>query len=224
MSHRNILKFEEFQRHTQHHQLKINLNEGLYRDITFHKIDGSEYHFNITTRPGYLIFTGDMGSFTFKRSNDMVEFFLSDKPEVDYINPEYWAEKVTASPNCGTHEHSKELAKSFLAQELSEYIEELRENDRDYEGDTRNYSNEYNVSPENLKKIEQANEWINNTLTYDHKHQFFEKLYNMNPSETGGFIISDPFDCNFNEPTYSYLWCCYAIKWGLSQYKQAITR
>lgn|GEM_PF-5173668 len=57
----------------------------------------SAYHFNVTTFPGYLVFTGDMGAFTFSRTRDMFQFHrISWDRDIPIIDYRYWAEKADA--------------------------------------------------------------------------------------------------------------------------------
>lgn len=72
-------------------------DHGVYRNIRVQAPNTYNMHFNINTIPGYLIYTGDMGSFVFSRMHDMFEFhrinWESDIPIIDY---RYWAEKAQA--------------------------------------------------------------------------------------------------------------------------------
>lgn len=85
------LTSEEFKLDVKNHVLTVNLDSGVYRDISIGKPCSSDMHYNITTRPGYLIFTGDMGCYVFNRLPDMFDFFRCER-----INPRYWSEKVQA--------------------------------------------------------------------------------------------------------------------------------
>ena len=89
------LTLEIFLEDVASHQLTVNLDQDVYRDITIKKPNDVHMHYNITTRPGFLMFSGDMGDFIFERTNDMFGFFRSED-EKYYINPGYWGEKVQA--------------------------------------------------------------------------------------------------------------------------------
>lgn len=86
-----------FLKDTQEHRMTILQNEGVYRHIRVAKPGTINMSFNVTTFPGYLVFTGDMGSFTFSRLHDMFDFMDIDwnrpVPTIDYS---YWEEKAEA--------------------------------------------------------------------------------------------------------------------------------
>lgn len=67
MSHPTL---EQFLKDVAHHQLTVNLDQGLFRDLTIQRPGCCEMHYHITTRPGYLMFTGDMGSLAFAHLAD----------------------------------------------------------------------------------------------------------------------------------------------------------
>ena len=105
---------EQFLKDIASHQLTVNLDQGVFRDLTIANPNTMEMHYNITTRPGYLMITGDMGDFIFKRTNDMFRFF---RPESGYyINPSYWGEKVEAKVF-----HAESIASSFLVRRRGEF-------------------------------------------------------------------------------------------------------
>jgi hypothetical protein len=74
------------------HQMKVKRNDGLYRHIYFGRPGTGNMSFSITTWPGYLAYTGDMGDYVFCRLDDMFQFFRTDRTP----NYSYWAEKVVA--------------------------------------------------------------------------------------------------------------------------------
>jgi hypothetical protein len=88
---------------TPEHRMTIHKDDGLYRHIHVGKPGSSNRHFNITTVPGYLFFTGDMGCYTFTRERDMFGFFnsVSWDRETPIINYRYWAEKCHAIDRYG---------------------------------------------------------------------------------------------------------------------------
>ena len=104
---------EQFLKDVKDHVLTINLDSGLYRDITIKKPHCVDMHYHIITRPEYLIFTGDMGSYVFERTTDMFGFFRKEK-----INPDYWSEKVQAGK---VKEYSADLAREALNQEFENW-------------------------------------------------------------------------------------------------------
>lgn len=83
-----------FKKDVATHQMKVLQDDGLHKHLEFTRPETYSHHFSITTWPGYLCISGDMGHYLFSRVEDMLGFFRSDRGD---INPHYWAEKVKAS-------------------------------------------------------------------------------------------------------------------------------
>jgi hypothetical protein len=79
-----------FIKDTAEHEMTILHNDGLYRHLRFKKPGTRFYWFDLITWPGYLTIAGDMGTFTFERTEDMLTFFRG----AGDINPQYWSEKI----------------------------------------------------------------------------------------------------------------------------------
>lgn len=106
---------ENFLNDVKDHVLTVNLDNGVYRDLTIKKPHTVDMHYHITTRPGYLFFTGDMGSYVFERSHDMFKFFRGN-----IINPYYWSEKLQAGK---FEEFSSDKARAALNKAFEYWIE-----------------------------------------------------------------------------------------------------
>ncbi|WP_198080413.1 hypothetical protein [Acinetobacter calcoaceticus] len=173
------------------HELVINLDQGVFRDITVKRPNSSHYHYNITTRSGYLIITGDMGCFVFKRLTDMFEFFR-DEGEGYSINPYYWAEKLEA----GVFEkYSPEVARAALNQEFE------------------NWKEWHDCDDEQIAEEKEQLDWIDT----DDYFEFVEAIRNWTPNPNG-VQLTDFFEHNLNEYTYDYIWCLYAIVHAIKLY------
>jgi len=90
--------------------MKTLLNEGVYRHLSFRKPGTTNYSFQITTWPGYLCISGDVGHFVFRRTHDMFDFFSGP------ISEGYYKEKCVA----GDCESFNEDTWPELLQELLE--------------------------------------------------------------------------------------------------------
>ncbi|MGQ3384474.1 hypothetical protein [Glutamicibacter sp. TV12E] len=88
----------KFNGDTENHQMSILHDEGLYRHLRFKNPENGFYWFDLITWPGYLTITGDMGTYTFLRVQDMFEFFTG------HINNSYWAEKLQNGNTGGRRE------------------------------------------------------------------------------------------------------------------------
>ena len=140
---------EVFLKDVENHQLTVNLDSGVYRDITIANPNTMCMHYNITTRPGYLMFTGDMGCLVFKRANDMLSFF---RPQSGYyINTSYWGEKVEAGE---VSQFDMDTANASLQNYLTNFLDDLDlsdPEDREKSKQALSAVNEFISSSEYLK-------------------------------------------------------------------------
>lgn len=187
----------EFLRDAGQHTMEVKLEAGLYRNIRFSKDGSSTYHFNITTWPGYLTISGDMGCFVFARTADMFEFFRGDR-----INPQYWAEKIQATNRTSGHQaFSFDLLKEAVAADFEHW---------DFDSDEQ--------KAEAWKLIEGDNY---SGLFYDadgsdQQYAVGEVMDYECPITKQKF--EDFWEHNLEDYTHHYLWCCHAIQWAISQY------
>ena len=70
---------EQFLRDVAEHTMTVIREDGVSRHIRFAKPGTSCMHFDLITWPGYLCYTGDMGTYVFQRLTDMFEFFRTDR-------------------------------------------------------------------------------------------------------------------------------------------------
>lgn len=104
---------EEFLKSVSEHKMTVLLDRGTHRHLHFS--NGSfNQHFILTTWPGYLCISGDMGCYVFRRLKDMFCFFRGEG-----INVQYWAEKCEA-------ESRAEKMFQYSARVMSEHILELQ--------------------------------------------------------------------------------------------------
>lgn len=202
----------DFLRDVAQHEMTILHDDGEFRHIQFKKPGSSSFSFTITTFPGYLVMTGDMGSWVFTRLRDMFEFFRTDPERRTglYINPGYWAEKLVATSSNGRHSSGCEeydpdkfrraiysealrLCRDAVARGLDEAeradliddLKEVRDAGLDDEGAA-------------YRAVEE--------FRFHHK-----KLRHP-------LSICDFWEHNLNRWTYHYTWGCYAIVWAIRQY------
>lgn len=195
----NSPTLEQFLRDVKNHELTVNLDNGVYRDITVAHPNTMEMHYNITTRPGYLMFTGDMGSFVFQRTNDMFGFFRSQSGH--YINPGYWKEKVEAGV---VSEFDIDTANSSVQQYLTNFLEDLDLSDR-----------------EDREKSKQALEAVNSFISGTQgvgEFDFWNEINSWDADEAGGLDLTDFFEAPTTKSTFHYIWCCYAIVHAIKLY------
>ncbi|WP_075175467.1 hypothetical protein [Acinetobacter indicus] len=194
---------EQFLKDVASHELTVNLDQGVFRDITIANPNTMAMHYNITTRPGYLMFTGDMGNFVFTRLADMFDFFR-DKDGYD-INPGYWEEKLEAvDSRGGAKEFSSDLAKETLIEHLQDHLEGL---------DSGRYEKDQSDAEEAKEAIEHLI-----GLAEDDKHDFYETLRNWDADDAGGLDMDCWWEWDFNDHTYHYIWACFAIVHAIKLY------
>jgi len=161
---------KDFLRFTQasNTKIQVKLDKGIYRHLY---VSGGLTWFEIITSPGVLIYTGDMGTFVFRRNQDMFWFFRDPKAEDLYVNPEYWAEKVEAEDNCdGMREYKPKAA----YEEFLEYIKDEEDEGRQEnllemleEADLETQQNAYQL----------ASEWNMDTCDYPRLGEIFTGRY-----------------------------------------------
>lgn len=194
---------EQFLKDVATHQLTVNLDQGAYRDLSVMRPNTVSMHYNITTRPGYLIITGDMGSFVFTRINDMFGFFR-DQDGYD-INPGYWEEKLEAADaRGGAKSFSAQSVKETLLQHLEDHLEGL----------------DCGHSPTDDFHAEESKNAIQNLigLAESDEHGFYGALRDWDSEYNGGIDMDCWWEWDFKDHTYHYIWCCYAIVHAIKLY------
>lgn len=179
------------------HEMKVMHDDGSYRHIRFRKPDSNAYWFGLVTWPGHLTIEGDMGCWTFSRTPDMFEFFRNDELG---INPGYWAEKLQ---NYSKYEGpEKQFCIDTLRESMKNYLDQV------FKGDPDEWPEE---KQESLWEEIEAD-----ILSLDHEHSVYQAVSSF---EHDGFRFEDwyeSFSCK--NWSYHYLWCLFAIVWGIQQY------
>jgi hypothetical protein len=196
---------------TDRHQLQIIQDDGVHRHIVLCRPGSSIYLFGLVTWPGHLTVYGDAGTMTFRRLDDMFDFFRTDHPEADLsTNPDYWSGKSeglsgTARANC------------------FEWDAEGFENNVNTAFDGWKASQEFDpeeladASSESAQLVEQYTYEINQILniSYD-EHEAMAMVRDM---EGCYEIFGDEwYDVSARRLRPSFLWLCYAIQWGIRKY------
>ena len=86
---------QQFIEDTKEHTMDIINDDDINRRIIFSRKGSSAYQYILHTWPGYLMITGDMGTYVFRRIDDMFNFFSTGSPNYK-IKPGYWSEKLEA--------------------------------------------------------------------------------------------------------------------------------
>jgi hypothetical protein len=196
---------ESFLKNVANHEMQVILDDGIHRHIRFKNPKDSTQWFELVTWPDYLAYVGDMGSYTFSRLKDMFEFFrTAPKGETGlHINPSYWGEKLEAvERHNGYHQFAPDKVREQIEEKVVEWVEE------------------YGFGKE---EVESLREELSDHICYD---DGLSEAY----SSVGSFHIEiaghdlrfeDIFEWVWEDFTGRYIWCCYALAWGIKKYDEA---
>jgi hypothetical protein len=189
---------ERFLADTAEHVLAVIRDDGLYKHLRFKQPDTITYYYDLVTWPGYLTITGDCGTFVFSRVEDMLDFFLPEGKEPQ-VNPRYWSEKLQAPDPQAATRYSEEV----LRQHLHEWAQ----------------SRSHDLTTSERQRLQEAvNE---NVLAWAHdEHEAHCRLQEF---EHDGLRIHDSWDWLLRDWDFRYLWCCYAIVYGIKQYRETVS-
>lgn len=190
-----------FLKDVQHHQMTVIRDDGVHRHIRFGKPGTGCMHFQLITWPGYLCYTGDMGTYVFRRLEDMFEFFRH-RPRDDgrlYINESYWAEKLEATDKNGGHRaYSPSRFRAYVIDHCKEWRREM----------SRSEFKEFREAIE-----EDVLRWED-----EGEHEAHKALYEFGHGDRRWF--QDSWEADFKEYTFRFTWCCYALAWGIGRYDE----
>lgn len=209
-----------FLKNVNHHSIQVLHDYNLYRHISCTNNGSFIYQFDLDTWPGGLCITGDCGTYVFRRSfgrlddDDMFEFFrhpwpvrlapyvqqgVAERKRQLIINPGYWGEKLeSVGISAGYRE--------FDAGVFTSRVNECFNYWKDYEKPTVDQANDMwdEIVDCVLSKLEEG------------ENQSYQAIHDFSHD---GFRFDDFFDSGGTERfTYRYLWCLYAIVWGIQQY------
>jgi len=185
------------------HQMKVLRDNGVERHIQF-RCNGRYFEsFELITWPGHLMITGDYGTYVFCRIEDMFAFFRTDGSKVRLpINPRYWGEKLLSVCKLGGFmEFSEERFKSNVIDMIKQQFDgEDAERESEVIADV-----EESIFPITDDGMVRACDAV---IEYKHEN---------------GFQFIDAWDWvgGCNDYTYHYIWCLYAIVWGIQQYDKS---
>jgi len=201
---------ERFLKDVKEHEMHVERDDGVNRHIQFKRPGTGCYHFELITWPEHLCVTGDCGTYVFNRITDMFEFFRTEQrykeshPELTlFINSGYWGEKLLSiSQPGGYKEFDEEAFRARVGQYFDAWIESAGEGDAEW--------------PDHLK--EEIDTHVLSEID-NGEHAAYAAVYSF---EHDGLQFDDFFDSGGCEKhTFHYIWCLYAIAWGIEQYDAA---
>ena len=212
---------EDFLKEIDGRAMTVMRNDGLSRHIRFKRPGSSTYWFDLITWPGTLCIDGDMGTYVFRRLDDMFEFFRTDSIYWDggdkelRINPGYWGEKLQAMPDKGFKEFSPALFRANVKDYFDNWVESNQPNEDD--------------KPEVITAFDKlkATLWEdleNEVLLNDHYSDCLaiSAAMDFECSDVPSFNMHDFYEHRNTDYTTHFIWCCYAIAWGIKTYDQSV--
>lgn len=193
------------------HQMTVVHDNGLHRHVKFVGTESSWNWFELVTWPGALCIRGDHGTYVFSREQDMFGFFSHGRE----INPSYWGEKCIAQDR---HSPVKSHDAAAFEASVRRYVDEWVESYLDDDPDAVTVSADLRrrVVDDVLTRSDYGDEavaaardfsWTWPTYAVDPIHEFqFENVWESLTLESDNL---------------HFLWCLYAIVWGIRVYESA---
>ena len=190
---------DQFTAEIAQHQMQVIRDDGVNRHLRFKRPGTMTMHFDLVTWPGYLCYTGDMGTYVFRRLHDMFEFFRRDNDRAPYrIDLRYWAEKLQAD------DHGDGVRKWDQQQ---------------FEAEVRDYFEQYTSDEDEWPDDRKAALWqaIDEQVcraSIESEHHAWTALLDF---EHDGLFFRD-WESDCKVWTHYFLWCCHALEWAIGIY------
>lgn len=199
---------ERFKRDTRNHSMSIEKDNGVFRHLLFSHGGSSCYHFTLTTWPGHLCIGGDMGTYVFRRLHDMFDFFRMDHRDYERhgddpaINAGYWAEKLQMGSGYCREVYTEWSSSAFEAR-AQEFYDDWLDGIDDSDGITDKIKAEVLADINELKRGSYS-EWEACTAYQEFTSDYID--------------LSDFWEDSCRRVTSGFIWCLFAIVWGIQQY------
>jgi hypothetical protein len=180
-----------FLKDVDNHSMTVLRDDGVYRHLHFAIPGSGHMHFDIVTYPGFLCYSGDMGCYVFSRLRDMFEFFRGKEDGPLLINESYWGEKLEAYDKPDGY---REFKPEKLEAHVKEWLDEVA------------------ADRELRDRLQDC------VLAYSHDGEYPARQAMMEFEHEGRRPFQDTWECSFTEYTFRFIWCCYALAWGIRQY------
>ena len=220
-----------FERDTKNHKMEVLQDEGVYRHLKFTNNGSQCYRFDLHTWPGSLCIDGDMGTYVFRRVQDMFNFFIMDKHDFNHkhvINPGYWGEKLQATDGRDGKsytEFSMDVFKENVMSEYDGFREQYMISEDMYDDESDEHMAE--AYEEDKQPLREMFDQLLGELTDDVLHcdenevRAYDAAMDFSWKSDDGefkFDMNDFWDHNNTAYTYHYIWILYAIVWGITEY------
>lgn len=214
---------DTFLRDVARHKMEVLHNDGLYRHLRFSQPDNSNLWFEIVTWPDILTIHGDMGTWTFSRIDDMFRFFRNRRA-LD-INADYWGEKLCLGVHGGSSAAKRFDGDDFLKQ-LIEQLDGYGLEADDLEAVTEAIREEIVVDEGRDCALRTAAEFRHVSGEPEHSDLCRRTKRYGEGCICGAKRREFEFDsCELPDGevySYHFLWCLYAIVWGIQQWDKYV--
>jgi hypothetical protein len=191
---------ELFLKDASDHEMSIIKDDFNHRHLVFSRNGSSIYYFGLVTWPGHLAIYGDMGCYVFARITDMFEFFESSQGR---INPQYWSEKLQAPKR-----EYEDFSSDLFVDEVKKWANERA--DEEELTDEQRSDLMYELDMDVLSRAEYG------------ESASMSNLVGFKWESDGVRITGEhEWENSYREYDYSFLWCCWAIVWGIAKYREA---
>ncbi len=204
------------------HEMTVIRDDGVYRHIRFKRPDSGSRYFDLVSWPGHLCYTGDMGTYVFCCQEDMFQFFRADREWQKAaearslaINPGYWSEKVKSDSRFGkgTECFSEELFRKALRNDFDNHFEGLAPDAdasaEEREDFVRRKAEAWDEVEDQILGVDSLeNEGVCAALDFEHD----------------GVVFTEFWYHRLTDYTFYFVWCCYALAWGIRLYDDATKR
>ena len=198
---------ESFLRCVANHKMTVHRDDGTYRHLTFANPQTSNQHFHITTWPGHLAISGDMGTYVYARLDDMFHFFRNSSDDWG-VNHTYWSKKLEAPKPAHVREFDIDKVHENLRDEFEGWERDLRD---DRAPDTEEEAEDLEA------RIQEEKDLFQELFDAGDEWSVVERIREWD-SRDDGVNLEGFFDGDYTTLTYHYVWCCYAIVWAIRQY------
>jgi hypothetical protein len=157
----------------------------------------------------------------------MFEFFRQDREynakrgRALSINLGYWGEKLIAVDANGANGggKAKEFDQTKFARVINEYrVSWMRRGKEDGTLDKEQRRELWErIQEEVLDRIDDGEHYA---ITAAYEFSFNNEPYDYS-SRQRNWQFEDLFEHDFTEYTHTFVWCCYALAWGIQQYDDA---
>lgn len=207
----------QFLKDVSDHVMTVIRDDGKHRHIRFKDPATICMHFDLITWPGYLCYTGDMGTYVFWRTDDMFSFFrtdrnspwLRDQGRTLGINPQYWGEKLQATDR---HDGYRRFSEDKFDAAIRRHFVDWIRNHRDETSKEERRELWEAIESEVLCADGDSGGYRKQCAAHDFGHQVHPGLY---------FRFNDFWETNVEEYSGRFMWCCYALAWGIKTYDEA---